>query len=58
VIARLLRLIAVLLVGLPIGVAAFAALVAQGVVRNPLDPVIGGDIALARSARPARAVHR
>ena len=51
-IARLLRLIAVLLAGLLLGVGAFAALVALGVVRNPLDPVIGGDIALARSARP------
>jgi lysophospholipase L1-like esterase len=56
VIARLLRLIAVLLAGLLLGVAAFAALIALGVVRNPLDPVIGGDIALARSARPGQRV--
>ena len=55
-IARLLRLIAVLLAGLLLGVGAFAALVALGVVRNPLDPVIGGDIALARSARPGQRV--
>ena len=55
-IARLLRLIAVLLAGLLLGVAAFAALVALGVVRNPLDPVIGGDIALARSGRPGQRV--
>ena len=56
VIARLLRLIAVLLAGLLLGVGAFAALVALGVVRNPLDPVIGGDIALARSGRPGQRV--
>ena len=49
--ARLLRLIAVLLAGLLLGVGAFVTLVALGVVRNPLDPVIGGDIALARSSR-------
>lgn len=55
-IARLLRLIPVLLAGLLLGVGAFAALVALGVVRNPLDPVIGGDIALARSGRPGQRV--
>ena len=41
-----------LLAGLLLGVGAFVALIALGVVPNPLDPVIGGDIALARSTRP------
>ena len=54
--ARLLRLSAVLLAGLLLGAGAIVALVALGVVRNPLDPVIGGDIALARSARPGQRV--
>src|SRR3954454_4431445 len=52
VFARLLRLIAVLLAGLLLGVGVFVTLVVLGVVRNPLDPVIGDDIALARSTRP------
>ena len=49
---RLLRLLAVLLAGVLLGVGVFVTLVALGLVRNPLDPVIGGDIALARSTRP------
>jgi lysophospholipase L1-like esterase len=43
---------AVLLAGLLLGVGVFVTLVALGVVRDPLDPVIGGDLALARSTRP------
>jgi hypothetical protein len=56
VIARLLRLIAVLLAACCSASAPLRCWSRWGVVRNPLGPVIGGDIALAGSARPGQRV--
>jgi hypothetical protein len=48
VLIKLLRLLAAVVAGIVLWVAAIQA----GIVRNPLDPVIRGDIELARSDRP------
>jgi hypothetical protein len=45
---KLVRLLAAVVVGIVLWVGAIQA----GIVRNPLDPVIRGDIEMARSARP------
>jgi hypothetical protein len=48
VVIKLLRVLVAVVAGIVLWVAAIQA----GVVRNPLDPVLRGDIELARSARP------
>jgi hypothetical protein len=48
VLIKLVRLLAAVVAGIVLWVAAIQA----GIVRNPLDPVIRGDIELARSSRP------
>jgi uncharacterized protein DUF4886 len=52
VLIKLVRLLAAVVVGIVLWVAAIQA----GIVRNPLDPVIRGDIELARSDRPGMRV--
>jgi hypothetical protein len=49
---KLIRITAVVMIGLVAGVALFVGLVRAGVVRNPLSPTAHGDLALARSGRP------
>jgi hypothetical protein len=49
---RLVRLAAVAVGGIVLGVTIYAALVRADVLRGPFDPVLSGDIELARSERP------
>src|SRR3954447_27074678 len=52
-IGRLVKLtIVCLLPGLVLGVFAWSALARMGLVYNPFDPTIAGDVAAARSTRP------
>jgi hypothetical protein len=48
VVIKLLRVLVAVVAGFVLWVAAIQA----GIVRNPLDPVLKGDIKLARSAQP------
>ena len=49
---RVLIKLARLLVAVGLGIVLWVASIQAGIVRNPLDPVIRGDIELARSDRP------
>jgi uncharacterized protein DUF4886 len=49
---RAFRLAACAVLGLVLGLALFVGLVGIGVVRGPGDPILGGDLALARGDRP------
>jgi hypothetical protein len=49
---RVLIKLARLLVAVVLGIVLWVASIQAGIVRNPLDPVIRGDIELARSDRP------
>jgi hypothetical protein len=49
---RLLGLLACVPLGLFLGVLLFTGLVQAGLVRSPLAPILGGDVALAQSERP------
>jgi hypothetical protein len=49
---RLLRLLACAGVGVVLGVSVYVGLVQSGLAPSPFDPLVRGDIALARSARP------
>jgi hypothetical protein len=48
---RLVRLAAVALGGIVLGVTVYASLVRLDVLRGPFDPIVSGDIELARSER-------
>src|SRR2546430_2079384 len=49
---RFIRLLACAGVGIVLGVSVYVGLVQSGLAPSPFDPLIRGDIALARSARP------
>jgi hypothetical protein len=49
---RLIRLLACASVGVLLGVSVYVGLVQSGLAPSPFDPLVRGDIALARSARP------
>lgn len=49
---RLTRLVACAAVGIVLGVSVYVGLVQSGLAPSPFDPLVRGDIALARSARP------
>ena len=49
---RLIRLLACASVGVVLGVSVYVGLVQSGLAPSPFDPLVRGDIALARSARP------
>ena len=49
---RLIRLLACASVGVVLGVSVYVGLVQSGLATSPFDPLVRGDIALARSARP------
>ena len=49
---RLIRLLAWAAVGVVLGVSVYVGLVQSGLAPSPFDPLVRGDIALARSARP------
>jgi hypothetical protein len=51
-VGRVLIKLVVVLAGITAGIALWVAAIQAGIVGNPLDPVIGGDVALVRSDRP------